>query len=154
MTSLLTLTYSSPTKTLAKGDVLVTQGERGGDLYVLETGRLVVERDGVAIATIEEPNSVIGEISVLLGSPNTATVRADRGSKVRYIRDAMRLLERQPLLTLSLAQLVCRKLDTTSALVVDLRKDTSGKEESLLSRIFHALSSAPPQRGGTPPGHE
>ena len=67
MASLLTLTYSAPTKTFRKGEALVTQGEKGGDLFVLESGSLAVERDGVEIATIEASVSVVGEMSVLLG---------------------------------------------------------------------------------------
>jgi CRP/FNR family transcriptional regulator, cyclic AMP receptor protein len=146
MSSLLTLTYSAPTKTFAKGEVLVTQGERGGDLYVLESGRLRVERDGVVIATIEEPDSVVGEMSVLLGTNYSATVRADRDSRVRVVRDAMRILSKQPELTLRLAQLVSQRLDTTSALLVELSREHAGKtsEQNLLQRIFAALVSSPP----------
>ena len=80
MTSLLTLTYAAPTRAVAQGEVLLTQGEVGGDLFVLESGRLEVERDGVTIAYIEEPNSLIGEMSVLLGTSASATVRADHAS--------------------------------------------------------------------------
>jgi CRP/FNR family transcriptional regulator, cyclic AMP receptor protein len=152
MTSLLTLTYSAPTRSYAKGEALVTQGERGGDLYVLESGRLSVERDGVVIATIEEPDSVVGEMSVLLGSNYSATVRADRDSKVRVVKDAMRILAKQPELTLRLAQLVSQRLDTTSALLVELSRETAGKpsEQNLLRRIWTALVSSPPP----PKAHE
>jgi CRP-like cAMP-binding protein len=152
MTSLLTLTYSAPTKSYSKGEALVTQGERGGDLYVLESGRLSVERDGVVIATIEEPDSVIGEMSVLLGSNYSATVRAERDSKVRVVKDAMRILGKQPELTLRLAQLVSQRLDTTSALLVELSRETAGKasEQHLLRRIWTALVSSPPP----PKAHE
>ena len=52
MATLLTLTYSQPTLTLAPGGVLIKEGDPGGDLYVLESGRLSVERDGVTLATI------------------------------------------------------------------------------------------------------
>ncbi len=152
MTSLLTLTYSAPTRTYAKGEALVDQGERGGDLYVLESGRLSVERDGVVIATIEEPDSVVGEMSVLLGSNYSATVRAERDSKVRVVKDAMRILGKQPELTLRLAQLVSQRLDTTSALLVELSRETAGKtsEQNLLRRIWTALVSSPPP----PKAHE
>jgi CRP/FNR family transcriptional regulator, cyclic AMP receptor protein len=149
MTSLLTLTYSAPTQTFAKGEALVTQGERGGNLFVLEGGRLSVERDGVVIATIEEPDSVVGEMSVLLGSNYTATVRADRDSKVRVVKDAMRILSKHPELTLRLAQIVSMKLDTASALLVELSREHAGKpsEQNLLRRIFAALfSSSPPPK--------
>ena len=81
-----------------------------------------------------------------------ATVRADRDSKVRVVKDAMRILGKQPELTLRLAQLVSQRLDTTSALLVELSRETAGKasEQNLLSRIWTALVSSPPP----PKAHE
>ena len=49
MASLVTLTYSQPTRTLKPGETLIAEGDRGGDLYVLESGRLTVERGGQKI---------------------------------------------------------------------------------------------------------
>ncbi|MDB5541695.1 MAG: hypothetical protein JWQ89_3422 [Devosia sp.] len=146
MASLLLLTYAAPTIELAKGEVLITQGGRGKDLYVLDTGRLAVERDGVKIATIDEFDSVIGEMALLLGKPHSATVRAETDSKVRVVRDALLVLERHPLITLRLATLLCQRLDSTSALLADLSHEASDKpsEQGLLSRIISVLAAAPP----------
>jgi CRP-like cAMP-binding protein len=85
-------------------------------------------------------------MSVLLGTHYTATVRAERDSKVRVVRDAMRILGKQPELTLRLAQLVSQRLDTTSALLVELSRETAGKasEQHLLRRIWTALFASPP----------
>jgi CRP-like cAMP-binding protein len=128
--------------------VLIEAGEAGGELYVLEKGRLVVERDGVAIATIIEPGALIGEMSVLLGIDHSATVRADAPSTVRVIEDGIPFLERTPLMALHVATLACERLDRTSALLVEMRKDAEGKaeEQGLLGRIFSSLV-APPPRG-------
>ena len=89
MATLLTLTYSQPTLSLEPGDVLIKEGDPGGDLYVLESGRLRVERDGVTLATIGSPGALIGEMSVLLGTENTATVRAEKPTIVRVVKDAL-----------------------------------------------------------------
>ncbi len=142
MASLLTLTFSAPTQQLAKGEVLVTQGDRGGDLYVLESGRLIVERDGVDIAAIEAPDSLIGEMAVLLGKAHTATVRADRDSRVRIIADARHLLERQPGIALQVATLLCARLDATSALVAELSHAPADKPvgQGLFGRLRSALA--------------
>jgi len=141
MASLLTLTYSSPTRDVAKGEELVTQGTPGRDLYVLESGSFTVERDGVVIATIDHPDSMIGEMSVLLGRPHSATVRAVRQGRVRVVRDAMRILEKHPELALRIAMLQSQRLDATSALLVELNRDTVDKpsEQSLIGRIFKTL---------------
>ena len=155
MASILALTQSQPARTLAPDDILIEAGEAGGELYVLETGHLIVERDGVDIATITEPGALIGEMSVLLGIDHSATVRAYTTSVVRVIDNAMGFLERTPLMALHVATLACERLDATSALVVELKRETAGKasEQSLLSRIFSAMVQ-PPKRGGRIAAHE
>jgi CRP-like cAMP-binding protein len=145
MASLLTLTFSQPTRSLAPGEVLIHEGDPGGDLYVLETGKLVVERHGAIIATIAEPGALVGEMSVLLGKKNSATVRAEKAAAVRVVRDAMAFLERQPLVALRVATLLSQRLDATSALLADLKGEgpTKPADESLLNRLMTALMSSP-----------
>jgi CRP-like cAMP-binding protein len=148
MASILALVTGQPARDLSAGETLIEAGEAGGELYVLERGRLVVERDGVTLATITEPGALIGEMSVLLGVDHSATVRAEAPTTIRVIADAMPFLERTPLMALHVATLACERLDRTSALLVELRKETEGRasEQGLLSRIFGALS-APEVRG-------
>jgi CRP-like cAMP-binding protein len=140
MTSLLLLTYAAPTIDLDKGDVLITQGESDGNLYVLDAGMLSVERDGVKIATIDQFDALIGEMSLLLGKPHSATVRASSKARVRVVRDAMLVLERHPLITLRLATLLCQRLDSTSALLAGLSHEPDAKaEQGLLGSIRSTL---------------
>lgn len=147
MASVLALTKGQRQVKLKRGDVLLTEGDAGGELYVLEIGSLVVERDGVQIATIDEPGALIGEMSVLLNVDHSATVRADHPSTVRVIDDAIPFLERNPLMALHVATVACERLDRTSALLVELKKETEGKasEQGLLSRIFSALTEPAPR---------
>ena len=140
MASLLTLTFSQPTRSLAPGEILITEGDKGGDLFVLETGKLTVERDGVAIATISEPGALIGEMSVLSGSPNSATVRAQTQSAVRVVKDAMAFLERQPAVALRVATLLSRRLDATSALLAELKHEKGPHaDQSIFTRLMTSL---------------
>jgi CRP/FNR family cyclic AMP-dependent transcriptional regulator len=140
MASLLTLTFSQPTLTLEPGDVLVKEGDPGGDLYVLETGRLRVERDGVTLATITSPGALIGEMSVLLGTENTATVRAEKPSTLRHVKDALAYLERQPLVALRVAMLLSQRLDATSALLVEAQKGKPAEQGNVFGRLMAAVS--------------
>jgi CRP/FNR family transcriptional regulator, cyclic AMP receptor protein len=150
MASLLSLTQSQPLRTLEPGEVLVREGEQRGALFVLETGRLVVERQGVKIADIKEPGAMIGEMSVLLGIEASATVRAERTTTIRVIDNAIDFLERTPLVALHVATLACARLDATSAILVELRKESDGKagEQSLLNRVFSALLTPSPPKSG------
>ena len=149
MTNLLALTASRPTRTLADDEVLLVQGEGGGDLFILLSGKLVVVRDGVNIAAISQPGTLVGEMSVLLGIRNSATVRAERETKVRVIRDANKLLESEPGLARRVAAMVAGRLDATSALLVELSKQNKGKatEQGMLSRILATLYTPTPGEG-------
>jgi CRP-like cAMP-binding protein len=145
MASLLTLTQSQPQRTLKPGEALITEGDDNGELYILERGKLSVERDGVVLATIIEPGAMIGEMSVLLGKLHTATVRAETDTQVRVIENALSFLERTPIVAITVATLVCERLDATSALLVELRQKSDEKpnEQGMLSRIFAALTTPP-----------
>lgn len=144
MASMFLLTYSAPIMELEIGDVLITQGTLGGDLFVLESGQLAVERDGVKIATIDQHDSLIGEMGLLLHKPHSATVRAETNSRVRVVADAMRVLERHPDITLRLATLLSQRLDETSGLVSELSRQVSGAaEQTLIGKILSSLVTTP-----------
>ena len=157
MSTLLTLTTGHPRRQLARGETLVAEEEEGsGELFILEQGRLVVERNGVAIATIAEPGALVGEMSVLLGTAHSATVRAETAATVRVIDNAVAFLERTPLVALHVATLACARLNATSALLAHLRQETAGRaaEQGLLNRIWGALTVPAPSRNGTWKAHE
>jgi len=48
MESLLDLAASHPLRTLSPNETLIAQGQPGGDLFVLVSGELSVERDGIS----------------------------------------------------------------------------------------------------------
>ena len=60
-----------------KGDVLVKEGASSDGLYVVLSGEVEVEAKGHRIATLKE-GQVFGEMSLLMRSPASATVRALR----------------------------------------------------------------------------
>jgi len=143
MTSRLATAATQPSRTLAPGEVLISEGgEIGGTIYVLETGRLTVERAGVVLATISEPNSLVGEMSVLLGGRNTATVRADGSATVHAIANADTQLLENPQLSFEIARLLAARLERTSELLVELsRQNPDKKARGLLGSIMSALTA-------------
>lgn len=66
---------------LAKSEALVTQGDPGGELYLLLDGVLTVEVDGASVAEVG-PGSILGERAVLEGGTRTSTLRAMTPVKV------------------------------------------------------------------------
>jgi NTE family protein len=88
-------------------------------MYLVETGRFTVERDGVSLAEIGA-GSVIGEIGFLTGGTRTADVIAARNSVVlRIDRRAYDLLcATTPGLQQAIAAELAGRLAETSARVV------------------------------------
>lgn len=143
MANLLVLASAHPTLTLKPGEVLIEIGEAQGDLFILASGTLRVERDGVEIARISEPGALVGEMSVLLGADHSATVTAVTPVEVRHIEDGLRWLENSPIAAIHVATLACQRLDATSAALVQLKKDTSDhREASIFDRLFGTLTGA------------
>jgi hypothetical protein len=60
---------------LAAGDLLVEQGQRGDELFLLLDGVLSVDVDGKSIAEVG-PGAILGERAALEGGTRTATLRA------------------------------------------------------------------------------
>ena len=58
------------------GTILLSEGDTSGRLYVLAEGAVEVLRGDTQVAVIKGAGSIFGEMSVLLGRPHTATVRA------------------------------------------------------------------------------
>jgi CRP-like cAMP-binding protein len=69
---------------LSPGDVLVTQGDAGDDVFLLFDGILRVERDGDLVAEVG-PGAVLGEIAALGGGPRTASLVAVTRCRVAVV---------------------------------------------------------------------
>ena len=58
------------------GTLVLHEGSKTGHLFVLLEGRLEVIKGDAVVAVLTEPGAMLGEMSVLLDQPHTATVRA------------------------------------------------------------------------------
>ncbi len=103
-------------RTLTAGETLIRQGEPGAAFYVLARGRLRVfvaqPAGGVRAVADLVPGDGLGEISLLLDEPTTATVCALRdGVAIRFSRAAfMQLLELSPTASLGAARALAQRL--------------------------------------------
>jgi CRP/FNR family cyclic AMP-dependent transcriptional regulator len=64
------------TEMVEAGHTLFIEGAPAGNLYVILSGSAVVRKNGRRIARLG-PGDVVGELSVILGTPRSATVQAD-----------------------------------------------------------------------------
>lgn len=118
---------------IAPGMDLIEQGGRTGQLYVLKDGELEVLRDGKHVTTIKTPGSVIGEMSVLLDAPQTATVRAVTEVDYFVIDNAIEVLRSHPDWLLQIARLLAQRVNATTA---QLTRDRDEHDAMVLPQNF------------------
>lgn len=58
-----------------KGDIIIAQGDKGDNFYVLDSGSCEIDVDGKVVANIQ-PGGSFGELALIYGSPRAATVKA------------------------------------------------------------------------------
>ena len=118
---------------IAPGMTLIEQGGKTGQLYVLKEGQLEVLRDGRHVSTIRTPGAVVGEMSVLLDMPQSATVRAVTEVDHFVIDNAIDVLNRHPDWLLQIARLLAQRVNATTAL---LTRDKSEEPALVLPQNF------------------
>jgi CRP/FNR family transcriptional regulator, cyclic AMP receptor protein len=104
------------------GTQFIQEGQTSGRLYVLVNGRLDILKSETVVATMSEPGAIVGEMSVLLGLPHSATVRASSDSKVYEFDDAASFLVSQPNVALLVAKLLAQRLYAATESLVDLKR--------------------------------
>jgi CRP-like cAMP-binding protein len=90
------------------------------------SGRLEVVKGDTVVATITEPGAVLGEMSVLLDKPHTATVRAASGSVIYEINDAAAFLRQQPAVAILIARLLAQRLNVANTYLADIKRQYAG----------------------------
>ncbi|HWA20091.1 MAG TPA: cyclic nucleotide-binding domain-containing protein [Devosia sp.] len=123
---------------IAPGMALIEQGGMTGALYVLKDGELEVVRDGKYVTTIKTPGAVIGEMSVLLNAPQTATVRAVSEVDYFVIDNAIEVLRTHPDWLLQIARLLAQRVNSTTAL---LTRDAAEDDKDVLVLSQQFMSS-------------
>ena len=131
---------------VSSGTEVLHEGGRTGHLYVLIEGRLEVIKGDSVVATIAEPGAVLGEMSVLLDKPHTATVRAAANSIVYEIDDAASFLHQQPAVALLIARMLAQRLNIANTYLADLMHQYAGHGNHLamVGDILQSMINLPP----------
>ena len=118
-------------KLIAAGTVLLKEGSRTGYIYVLAEGMIEVLRGETQVAVVSEPGSVFGEMSVLLDTPHTATVRTLSSATMYAFDDAAGFLRSDPQIAFVIARLLAQRLNSASTYLVDLKRQYAGQGNHL-----------------------
>ena len=97
--------------TLTAGTVVARQGRVGHELAIITKGTATVDIDGVTVATLGA-GDFFGEVSLLDGGPQTATITADTelGLEVIEHSDFTKLLIENPAVTVNILKGVATRL--------------------------------------------
>ena len=133
-------------RNVTAGTEVLHEGGRTGHLYVLIEGRLEVVKGDSVVATLAEPGAVLGEMSVLLDQPHTATVRAAQDSAIYEIDDAAAFLRQQPGVALIIARMLAQRLNVANTYLADLKRQYAGHGNHLamVGDLLQSMINLPP----------
>ncbi len=135
---------SHSSREFAAGDVIIAQDAQGGELLVLLSGEVEVLRDGVRVAKARERGVVFGEMSVLLGRPATATVRAITPAVLSVVENPRQFLIEHPQVSLYVAELLARRLDSLNKYLVDVKRQYEGHDHlGMVDDVLDSLMNRP-----------
>lgn len=134
--SLVLLVSHSRAISFKKNSILMTEGETGESLYIIESGsvRIYVSDEQGAEMTVfvQRPGSYIGEISLLDGAPRTASVVAIEDTRVLVISKTsfFECVSKNPQIAFRIIQSVTQRL----------RKATDDIRNLALKNVYQRLA--------------
>ena len=131
MADILEYCAGQPAVHFESGETIIPEGARLGKLFVLIDGQIEVVRKDTQVSHVDEPGSVLGEMSVLLDMPHSATVKALSDVDAYVIDDAMKFLESRSEVAVHIATLLARRLYYTTTYLVDLQQQVEGRRHDL-----------------------
>ena len=136
------------------GYTILSEGSTTNSLCVLLEGVLEVHRNEVTVALITERGAILGEMSILLGEPHTASVRSLAPSRLYLIENAHEFLMSRPRLLFPIARLLARRLQDSTSYLVDLKRqfDDQTNHISMVDDVLATLSFQ--QHGVGTPGDD
>ncbi len=111
-------------KSYKRGQIILLEGDNSQDLYILVSGELEILRGNKKISEIGEKGALFGDMSFLLRSKRTATVKAKTDVKALRIpkKEITSFLRKYPDVAREIAKLLAKRLDETSQVVHGLKE--------------------------------
>ena len=121
-----------------KNQVIFREGELTRDLYILLSGEVEIQKNRQKIGVVRTPDTYLGEMSTLLGSPRTATLIATTDCLMICIpkNKVLDFLKHSPELGLKLARILALRL-----------RQMNGKYERLLKKMAADIDEEDTQHG-------
>jgi len=127
-----------PLEAYVAGETILRAGSKTGRLLILKSGAVVILKDSLEIARVEQPGAVFGELAALLEQPHAADVRALQDSQF-HVADAS-LLRKDPIALLYVARILAQRLVAADSGLVELKKQLqAGQPPSALGKTIEKL---------------
>jgi CRP-like cAMP-binding protein len=131
-------------KTFNSGDVIIRQGEIGGNFFIIASGSVsVLNKGGIAISTLSK-GDVFGEMSLICNERVSATIQVKEQASILYIdRDNFsKIIERYPAVQLYFSRMMASRLSKSNTIrAADLSSGMIGKLSDIPAEaLFQTLN--------------
>ncbi|HAR64854.1 MAG TPA: hypothetical protein DCR55_01370 [Lentisphaeria bacterium] len=134
-----------PSRSFSAGEIILEQGARKSQAYILQSGTLSVSVSGNVVCKVDTEGAVIGEISALLGCEVSATVTAKTNATVYVIEDFNNFLGADSAAALNVAQILAGRVVNMNGHFAQIRDEvdalqsSSGSSRSRLRQMLYDL---------------
>lgn len=145
MSTILDLVKDREIKRFEAGQIVIQQGDEADRLYLMIEGAVEVLKDDVPVAKSSAPGAAFGELSALLRSDFTATVRAVKPSSFYIIENPREFLQSSPGACMHVCELLARRLDALNRYLVDVKHQFEGHDHlGMVDEVLEALMHRQP----------
>lgn len=113
------------------GREVVSEGSPGGALLILVEGAVRILRSNVEVAVVDEPGAMFGELALLLGIRNAATIVTTRESRFIAIADGAAFLRDNPEVALHVCRMLALRVHLLSGYLADLKAQFADHDSHL-----------------------
>lgn len=131
MPSLLDCCQGLPEQGFAPGETLLAEGATTGKLYFLIEGEVEVLKGDYQINVVSDPGAIFGEISILLGIPHMASVRAVAPTRAYVADGGHAFLQGHPDIAFHLSLILAQRLHGVTSYLVDLKRQFEDQQDHL-----------------------
>jgi CRP/FNR family transcriptional regulator, cyclic AMP receptor protein len=122
VSTILELCQGLPTQTFAPGTILLTEGTPAGALCILVGGQVEILKGDFQVNTVSDPGAFFGEMSILLGTAHTATVRTLSECRVHLIEDGDAFLRSNKEVAYDFLKVLAQRLQGVTTYLADLNR--------------------------------
>jgi len=143
----LSVLQSAPGFSSTAGHVVITEGQPLEGIFFLESGEVEVLKNGILIAEIHDAGAVLGEMSWLLGTTPTATVRTVTPCTFRYVLNPAEFFRKNPDIALHVAELLARRVDSLNRYLVEIKNQFRDRADhlSIIDEVLDSLMHKHPR---------